>query len=311
MVLIAGTMLFGYFMLGGGILGIFGIAMATLGMTEMKGMIQSMDTFGPISDNAAGIAQMSGLSAETRESTDALDAAGNVTKAITKGYGLTKCVLSSVVVLFAYIFVLCRYQGIALTNLSDIALYLNLAKPTIIAALLIGATMPFLFSALTIRAVSKAASRMVDEVRRQFREIPGLLEGKARPDYSRCVDISTRYSLQQMVFPVLVGLTAPIIIGFTFGVWPLAAYLIGVKIVGALLAVLMFNSGGAWDNAKKLIAGGRYGGKGGAAHSAAVIGDTVGDPLKDATGPSLHILIKLQNILSITLLPLFLAYAIF
>jgi len=311
MVLIAGVMLFGYFMLGGGMLGIFGIAMATLGMTEMKGMIQSMDTFGPISDNAAGIAQMSGLSAETRESTDALDAAGNVTKAITKGYGLTKCVLSSVVVLFAYIFVLCRYQGIALTNLSDIALYLNLAKPTIIAALLIGATMPFLFSALTLRAVSKAASRMVDEVRRQFREIPGLLEGKARPDYSRCVDISTRYSLQQMVFPVLVGLIAPIIIGFTFGVWPLAAFLIGVTIVGALLAVLMFNSGGAWDNAKKFIEAGRYGGKGGAAHSAAVIGDTVGDPLKDAAGPSLHTLIKLQNILSITLLPLFLAYAIF
>jgi K(+)-stimulated pyrophosphate-energized sodium pump len=152
---------------------------------------------------------------------------------------------------------------------------------------------------------------MVDEVRRQFREIPGLLEGKARPDYSRCVDISTRYSLQQMVFPVLVGLIAPIIIGFTFGVWPLAAFLIGVTIVGALLAVLMFNSGGAWDNAKKFIEAGRYGGKGGAAHSAAVIGDTVGDPLKDAAGPSLHTLIKLQNILSITLLPLFLAYAIF
>ena len=311
MVLIAAIALFSYHILGGDLLGIFGIAMATLGMTEMKGMIQSMDTFGPISDNAAGIAQMSGLSAETRESLDSLDAAGNVTKAITKGYGLTKCVLSSIVVLFAYIFLLAQYQGITLTNLSDISLYLNLANPIMIAALLIGASVPFLFSALIIRATSRAASKMVDEVRRQFKEIPGLLEGKAKPDYSRCVDISTKYSLKQMVLPVLVGLIAPIIMGFTFGVWPLAAYLLGVKIVGALLAVFMFNSGGAWDNAKKLIETGHYGGKGSAAHSAAVIADTVGDPLKDAAGPSLHILIKLQNILAITLLPLFLAYAIF
>jgi len=311
MVLIAAVMLSAYQILGGGLLGIFGIAMATLGMTEMKGMIQSIDTFGPISDNAAGIAQMSGLSAETRESLDSLDAAGNVTKAITKGYGLTKCVLSSIVVLFAYIFLLAQYQGITLTNLSDISLYLNLANPIMIAALLIGASVPFLFSALIIRATSRAASKMVDEVRRQFKEIPGLLEGKAKPDYSRCVDISTKYSLKQMVLPVLVGLIAPIIMGFTFGVWPLAAYLLGVKIVGALLAVFMFNSGGAWDNAKKLIEAGHYGGKGSAAHSAAVKADTVGDPLKDAAGPSLHILIKLQNILAITLLPLFLAYAIF
>jgi len=311
MFLIAAVMLSAYQILGGGLLGIFGIAMATLGMTEMKGMIQSIDTFGPISDNAAGIAQMSGISKETRKSLDTLDAAGNVTKAITKGYGLTKCVLSSVVMLFTYIFVLTQYQGITLTNLSDIALYLNIANPTIIVALLIGASIPFLFSAFILRATSKAASKMVDEVRRQFKEIPGLLEGKAKPDYSRCVDISTKYSLKQMVLPTSVGLIAPIVIGFTLGVWPLAAFLLGVTIVGALLAVFMFNSGGAWDNAKKLIEAGHYGGKRSAAHSAAVIADTVGDPLKDTAGPSLHILIKLVNILSITLLPLFLAYAIF
>ncbi len=311
MFLIAAVMLSAYQILGGGLLGIFGIAIATLGMTEMKGMIQSIDTFGPISDNAAGIAQMSGISKETRKSLDTLDAAGNVTKAITKGYGLTKCVLSSVVMLFTYIFVLTQYQGITLTNLSDIALYLNLANPTIIVALLIGASIPFLFSAFILRATSKAASKMVDEVRRQFKEIPGLLEGKAKPDYSRCVDISTKYSLKQMVLPTSVGLIAPIVIGFTLGVWPLAAFLLGVTIVGALLAVFMFNSGGAWDNAKKLIEAGHYGGKRSAAHSAAVIADTVGDPLKDTAGPSLHILIKLVNILSITLLPLFLAYAIF
>ncbi|MBA7715867.1 K(+)-stimulated pyrophosphate-energized proton pump [subsurface metagenome] len=151
---------------------------------------------------------------------------------------------------------------------------------------------------------------MVDEVRRQFKEIPGLLEGKAKPDYSRCVDISTTYALKQMVLPIMVGLIAPIIIGFTLGVWSLAAFLVGVTIVGALLAVFMFNAGGAWDNAKKLIEAGHFGGKGGEAYPAAVIGDTIGDPLKDAAGPSLHILIKLVNILSITLLPLFLTYAI-
>lgn len=310
MVLIAAIALFSYHILGGDLLGIFGIAMATLGMTEMKGMIQSIDTFGPISDNASGIAQMSGISREARESLDILDAAGNVTKAITKGYGLTKCILSSIVILFAYIFLLAQYQGITLTSISDIAINLNLANPVIISALLIGATVPFLFSALIIRATSKAASEMVEEVRRQFREIPGLFEGKANPDYSACVDISTKYSLKQMVLPILVGLIAPIIIGFTFGVWPLAAFLIGVKIVGALLAVFMFNSGGAWDNAKKLIEQEHYGGKGSFAHSAAVIGDTVGDALKDVAGPSLHILIKLENILSITLLPLFLAHTL-
>ncbi|MBA7497397.1 K(+)-stimulated pyrophosphate-energized proton pump [subsurface metagenome] len=310
MVLIAVIILFGYRMLGGGLLGIFGIAMATLGMTEMKGMIQSIDTFGPISDNAAGIAQMAGISKDARESLDILDAAGNVTKAITKGYGLTKCVLSSVVILFAYIFSLAEYQGITLNSISDIAINLNIAKPVIISALLIGATIPFLFSALIIRATSKAASKMVEEVRRQFREIPGLFEGKANPDYSACVDVSTKYSLKQMILPTLVGIIAPIIIGFTLGVWPLAAFLIGVKIVGALLAVFMFNSGGAWDNAKKLIEEGQYGGKGSPAHSAAVLGDTVGDALKDVAGPSLHILIKLVNILSITLLPLFLTHTL-
>jgi K(+)-stimulated pyrophosphate-energized sodium pump len=310
MLLIAAVMVSAYQIFGGGLLGVFGIAMATLGMTEMKGMIQSIDTFGPISDNAAGIAEMSGISGEARESLDTLDTAGNVTKAITKGYGLTKCVLSSVVMLFAYIFVLAHYQGITLTDLSDIAPYLNLSNPIIIAALLIGATVPFLFSALTIRATSKAASKMVDEVRRQFKEIPGLLDGKAKPDYSRCVDISTKYSLKQIVLPTIVGLTAPIFIGFTLGVWPLAAFLVGLSIMGALLAVFMFNSGGAWDNAKKYIEAGHFGGKGTATHAASVIGDTLGDPLKDTAGPSLHILIKLGNITAITLLPLFLLYSI-
>jgi K(+)-stimulated pyrophosphate-energized sodium pump len=306
MVLIGALIIFGFEIMGGGLLGIFGIAMVTLGMTEMKGMMQSIDTFGPISDNAAGIAEMSGMSKKTRKSLDVLDAAGNVTKAITKGYGLTKCVLSSVVLLFAFIFVLNRLQGITMNNISDIAVHLNLANPHIIVALLIGATIPFLFSALLLRATSRVASKMVDEVRRQFKEIPGLLSGDEKPDYSRCVDISTKSSLQEMILPVFVGLISPVIIGFTLGVWPLVAFQIGVTIVGALLAIFMFNSGGAFDNAKKYIEDGHYGGKGSVAHKAAVVADTIGDPMKDTVGPSLHILIKLSNINSITLLPLFL-----
>jgi len=311
MILIAGIMLFTYSIFGGNILGIFGIVAATLGITEMKGIVMSIDTFGPIVDNASGIAEMSGISKEARETTDALDAAGNVTKAVTKGYALTKVVLTSIVILFAYLFELARLRpDITLTKLSDIAQYLNIANPVIIAGFLIGATIPFLFSALTIRAVSKAAFKMIEEVRRQFREIPGLLEGNAKPDYARCVDISTKYSLKQMVLPVSVALIAPIAIGFRFGVWTLVSFLIGVKIVGALLAVFMFNSGAEWDNAKKLVESGAFGGKGTPVYAAAVIGDTIGDPLKDTVGPSLHILIKLENILAITLLPLFVTYAL-
>jgi K(+)-stimulated pyrophosphate-energized sodium pump len=306
MLLIGALIILGYEIMGGGLLGIFGIAMVTLGMTEMKGMMQSIDTFGPITDNAAGIAEMSGISKKTRKSLDVLDATGNVTKAIAKGYSLTKCVLSSIVILFAFIFVLNRHQGITMNDISDIALHMNLANPHIIVALLIGATIPFLFSALLLRATSRVASRMVDEVRRQFKERPGLLRGDEKPDYSRCVDISTRHSLKEMIFPVLIGLIFPVIIGFGLGVWPLAAFQIGVTIVGALLAIFMFNSGGAFDNAKKYIEAGHYGGKGGAAHKAAVIADTVGDPMKDTVGPSLHILIKLESIFSITLLPVFL-----
>jgi len=316
MILIAAIMLFTYNVFGGGVYGIFGVVAATLGITEMKGIIMSIDTFGPIVDNAAGIAEMSGLSQDVEESTDALDAAGNVAKAITKGYALTKVVLTSVVILFAYLFELARLRpDITLNNLSGIAQYLNVANPNIIAGFLIGATIPFLFSALTIRAVSNAAYRMIEEVRRQFKEIPGLLKGKAKPDYARCVDISTRYSLKQMVSPTLVGLIAPITVGFTLGVWPLVSFLLGVKIVGALLAVFMFNSGAAWDNAKKLIENEHSHKRtpaisGLTTHAAAVIGDTVGDPLKDTAGPSLHILIKLENILAITLLPLFITYAL-
>jgi K(+)-stimulated pyrophosphate-energized sodium pump len=297
-----------YYICGGGIFGIYGILAATLGITEMKGIIMASDAFGPICDNASGISEMSGLSSEVRESADVLDAAGNITKAVTKGFAMSCCLLTGVVILFAYLFEIGRHTGMPINSISDIPIFL--ADPLIIVALMIGATVPFLFSALAIRAVGKTSSKIVEEARRQFREIPGLSEGKAKADYSRCVDIATKNSLRQMVAPTLVGLLPPIIVGFTLGVWALAAYLIACKIVGAILAIFMFNSGGAWDNAKKYIEAGHLGGKGTSTHAASVVGDTFGDPLKDTAGPSLHILIKLSNITAITLLPLFLAFAL-
>jgi K(+)-stimulated pyrophosphate-energized sodium pump len=297
-----------YLIMGGGLLGFFGIAAATLGITEMKGIIMASDAFGPIADNAGGIAEMSGLGQEVRRAGDVLDAAGNITKAITKGYGMACALMTSVVILFAYLTEATRHQGMPFTRVEDIPIYL--VDPRNIVAMMIGAVVPFLFSALAIRSVGRSAFKVVEEVRRQFREITGLMEGKAQPDYSRCVDIATKDSLREMILPTLVGVVAPLVVGFTLGVWALAAFLIAVKIVGAILATFMFNAGGAWDNAKKYIEDGHYGGKGTSAHAAAVVGDTFGDPLKDTAGPSLHILIKLENILSITCLPLFLMYGL-
>lgn len=305
-IVIALVMLAAYRISGGGLNGIYGITAAALGITELKGIIMAADAFGPMVDNASGIAEMAGLGPEVRLSTDVLDAAGNMAKAITKGYGMACALMTSAVVLFAYLTELARYEGIALTSFSDEVV--NLIHPVNIAALLIGATIPFLFSAQTIRAVGLTAHQTVEEVRRQFREIPGLLEGRALPDYSRCVDISTRNALHHMVGPAITAVVGPIAVGLILGPWALAAYLLSVKIVGAVLATFMFNAGGAWDNAKKSIENGMYGGKKSEPYRASVVGDTVGDPLKDTAGPSLHILIKLQNILAITLLPLFLKY---
>lgn len=298
-----------YMIMGGGVVGFFGIAAATLGITEMKGIIMAGDAFGPIADNAGGIAVMSGIGEEVGRSADVLDSAGNITKAITKGYSMSTALMTSVVILFTYITEISRHLNMPLTEVVYNAKF-ALVTPINITGIMIGSTIPFLFSAQAIRAVGRTAYKVVEEVRRQFREIPGLLEGKADADYARCVDIATRESLKGMILPTMWAVVFPVAMGLIFNVWALAAFLIGVKIIGATLAMFMFNSGGAWDNAKKFIEAGNLGGKGSDTHRSAVIGDTVGDPLKDTAGPSLHILIKLQNILAITLLPLFLEHGI-
>ncbi len=293
---------------GRGLAGIYYIAAATMGIKEMKGIIMAGDAFGPIADNSAGISEMAGLSEETRKAGDALDAVGNVTKALAKGYAMSCATMGSLVIFFAYLFEIARLQDIKLTNLNDF--WVNLTNPANICGLFFGIAMPYLFSALTLRSVNDGAFKMVEEVRRQFREIPGLMEGKAAPDYTRCVDIATAGALRKMLAPTLISMVVPIIVGFTLGVWPLAAYLVGVKASSAALSKALFNAGGTLDNAKKLIEGGLYGGKGTDTHASAVVGDTFGDPLKDTAGPSLHILVKLQNIMSITLLPLFVQYSL-
>jgi K(+)-stimulated pyrophosphate-energized sodium pump len=299
---------FTYLLFGGELLGVYGIVAAALGLIGMTGMIMSSDTFGPIVDNASGISQMAGLEKEVDRSLDELDACGNVTKAITKGFSMTAAVMTSVALLFAFISEAFRIEVGALpTSIDVVAQYLDLANPLIIVGLMVGAAVPFIFSAMTLLAVGKTANQMVNEVRRQFRDIPGLIDGKAKPDYARCVDVSTRNSLKQMIAPTLLGLISPIVVGFTLGIWPLAAFLLSATIMGALLATFMFNAGGAFDNSKKYIESGELGGKGTKAHEAAITGDTFGDPLKDTAGPSLHILIKLLNIVSITLLPILIA----
>ena len=293
---------------GRGLEGIYYIAAATMGIKEMKGIIMAGDAFGPIADNSAGISQMAGLSGETRRAGDALDAVGNVTKALAKGYAMSCATMGSLVILFAYLFEIARLQGIHLTNLNDF--WVNLTNPLSICGLFFGIATPYLFSALILRSVNDGAFQMVEEVRRQFREIPGLMEGEATPDYARCVDLATANALRKMLAPTLISMAIPIIVGFTLGPWSLAAYLIGVTASSAALSKALFNAGGTLDNAKKLIEEGHFGGKGTETHAAAVIGDTFGDPLKDTAGPSLHILVKLQNIMSITLLPLFIQHGL-
>jgi K(+)-stimulated pyrophosphate-energized sodium pump len=283
--------------------GLFGTAVATMGMLATAAYILAMDTFGPITDNAGGIVEMSHQPQDIRKKTDRLDAVGNTTKALTKGYAIGSAALAAFLLFSAYLDEVRNY-GFPIVSV-------DIAKPEVWVGGLLGAMLVFLFSALAIRAVGKTAYYVINEVRRQFKEKPGILAGTERPDYGRCVDIVTRAALRQMVLPGIIAVAMPILTGVVFkatfgvGAEAVAALLMVGTMAGILLATLLNNGGGAWDNAKKFIEMGHFGGKGSEAHKAAVVGDTVGDPFKDTAGPSLHVLIKLLSTITLVMAPLF------